>query len=481
MENFPRRVYHLSPRIYEPEFIAVAFAKASRSPKPYDELVGELDKESSRRFSEKWILKAGHATVAEHAILHLALENVSRLAIETVEGNRLASYTEKSTRYQQWNPKAYYVPEEIKASPFLSEYLELMDQLFSEYTHSLERLRSWVQENTPRLKDEAEQGWQNRVRLRAVDVSRYYLPAASLANVGVTMNARALEYALRKMASSDLEEVKAVGDGMKAVAKEDLPTFISQTDSLEYLSAMKGGAFNLTAASKVEQGGEWCALKSASPEGEDQILAAILYRFGEQNYQQCLDQLASLNPVEKQNLVDRLFWGMTDSDSVLRELEYCNYIFDITLDQGAYFEFKRHRMMTQTAQPLTTHLGYAIPKAISEAGLESTYREAMSHVALFYEKLAAWNQAVASYVVPNAFNRRVLCQFNLRELFHFARLRTHENAHFAIRRVAYSMLEQIRPIHPLFAQKITVSADETSQTITNNYFTATAESALPQV
>ena len=52
----------------------------------------------------------GHASVAEHAVLHLALENVSRLAIETIEGNRLASYTEKSTRYQQWDADAFYIP-----------------------------------------------------------------------------------------------------------------------------------------------------------------------------------------------------------------------------------------------------------------------------------------------------------------------------------------------------------------------------------
>ena len=111
-----RRVYRLSPSQLSAETIAVTFAKTSRSPKAFDEIASELDAEKSSKFSEKWIVGYGHASVAEHAVLHLALENVSRLAIETIEGNRLASYTEKSTRYQEWDPDAYVVPQEIIAS-----------------------------------------------------------------------------------------------------------------------------------------------------------------------------------------------------------------------------------------------------------------------------------------------------------------------------------------------------------------------------
>ena len=48
-------------------------------------------------------------------------------------------------------------------------------------------------------------------------------------------------------------------------------------------------------------------------------------------------------------------------DVPLRELEYSTYTFDLVMDQGAYAEFKRHRMMTQTPQALTTRLGYCLP------------------------------------------------------------------------------------------------------------------------
>ncbi|NLW73271.1 MAG: FAD-dependent thymidylate synthase, partial [Chloroflexi bacterium] len=150
-----RRIYRLSPSQFSAETIAVTFAKTSRSPEPFDVIASELNEEASSKFSEKWIVGYGHSSVAEHAVLHLALENVSRLAIETIEGNRLASYTEKSTRYQEWDPKAYVVPPELEGSEFLGEYLEVIDDLFATYARSLEALKSWSEANTPRLQNES--------------------------------------------------------------------------------------------------------------------------------------------------------------------------------------------------------------------------------------------------------------------------------------------------------------------------------------
>ena len=202
--QFNRRIYRLSPRDLSAETIAVTFAKTSRSPEPFDQIAAELDEAKSTEFSEKWIVGYGHSSVAEHAVLHLALENVSRLAIETIEGNRLASYTEKSTRYQQWDSTAFVTPPEIQHSPFAGEYNETLSRLFETYAEILNALLHWGQTQTPRKQGESEKAWLNRARLKAVDVARFVLPAASMANVGLTINARALEYAIRKILSSEL-------------------------------------------------------------------------------------------------------------------------------------------------------------------------------------------------------------------------------------------------------------------------------------
>src|SRR5512143_2171270 len=111
-----RQVYLLSARELSPETIAVAFAKTSRSPESFREIAAELTDEKSAQFHEKWVVGYGHASVAEHAVLHVAFENVSRLAIETIESNRLASYAEKSTRYQRWQPDGFHVPAETRGN-----------------------------------------------------------------------------------------------------------------------------------------------------------------------------------------------------------------------------------------------------------------------------------------------------------------------------------------------------------------------------
>jgi thymidylate synthase ThyX len=79
-----RRIYLLSPTELSPETIAVAFAKTSRSPESFREIAKALNNEKSAQFHEKWVVGYGHASVAEHAVLHIALENVSRLAIESI-------------------------------------------------------------------------------------------------------------------------------------------------------------------------------------------------------------------------------------------------------------------------------------------------------------------------------------------------------------------------------------------------------------
>ena len=104
-----RRIYSLNN--YPPEVKAVAFAKCSRSPEDFDKIAEELNEDKSRKFHEKWVIGYGHSSVAEHAVLSLAIENVSMLATKVIEDNRLASYTEKSSRYQQFTKDRYYIPE----------------------------------------------------------------------------------------------------------------------------------------------------------------------------------------------------------------------------------------------------------------------------------------------------------------------------------------------------------------------------------
>ncbi len=465
-----REIYLLSPRALSPETIAVAFARTSRSPESFRAIAAELSDEKSAQFHEKWVVGYGHASVAEHAVLHIAFENVSRLAIESIEGNRLASYTEKSTRYQKWGSDDFTIPPELEVHPLCKEYVETIRFLFKTYADSQEPVRSLILQRFPRRDNEKDEAWDRRIRSKYVDVCRFILPAASLANVGMTANARVLENMIRKMLSHELAEVRQIGEKVKEVALGETPTLVKYADSVPYLVETINEFNNTDTTYHASSENKWCTLIDYDKEGEKRILAAALYRFGEMSYADALAYIKSLDDVEEMNIAESLLGRLGKFDIPLRELEYSTYTFDLVMDQGAYAEFKRHRMMTQTPQKLTTRLGYATPRLITEAGFGSQYEKAMESAAEIYEKLYQFNPSVAQYVVPNGFNRRVLAEFNLREAFAFCQLRSAANAHFSIRRIAQRIYEEIARVHPLLTKYMKLH-DETWKGVEEGYFT----------
>ena len=465
-----REIYLLSPRALSPETIAVAFAKTSRAPESFREIAAELSDEKSAQFHEKWVVGYGHASVAEHAVLHFAFENVSRIAIETIESSRLASYTEKSTRYQKWGQADFTIPPELDGLPLRDEFVDTVRFLFSTYAESLDPVKNLILERSPRRENESDEAYDRRIRSQYVDRCRFILPAAANANVGMTANARVVEMIIRKMLSHPLAEVRQIGEKMKEVAKAETPTLVKYADAVPYFVET---VQELNLESVQEQAPalqNWCDLIDYDKDGEKKILAATLYRFNEMSFTNALAYVEALSEQEKAELADTLLKRLTRYDVPLRELEYATYTFDLVMDQGAYAEFKRHRMMTQTPQRLSTRLGYTIPRLVTEAGFGLKYEAAMQSAIQMYEKLYAFNPDVAQYIVPNGFNRRVLAQFNLREAFAFCQLRSAANAHFSIRRVAQKMYEEMARVHPLLTKYMKLH-DETWEQVEENYFT----------
>lgn len=183
-------------------------------------------------------------------------------------------------------------------------------------------------------------------------------------------------------------------------------------------------------------------------------MAASIYRFGGASYFDCLEYIKGLTCEERISLVQQIFNDFGNHDIPLREMEYANFSFDVTMDQGAYFELKRHRMTTQSLQRLTTNLGYATPRLIADCGLIKEYDSAMEMAATAYQAIALEAPEAASYVVPNGFNRRVMISMNLREAFHLCSLRTSPQTHFSARRVTLRILDEISALFPSLASYI---------------------------
>jgi len=292
-----RQVYLLDPHDLTPETIAVTFAKTSRSPQSFQEIADELTDEKSAEFHEKWVVGYGHASVAEHAVLHIAVENVSRLAVECLESNRLASYTEKSTRYQKWNENSFYIPTELDEKPDLKEkYIQANQTLFRTYLASLPIIRDEIGKNNPRRSDESEAAWERRIRSDYVDVCRFLLPASSQANVGMTINARALEHALQKMLSHPLAEVQAMGTEIKQVSQKNVPTLVKYANAVPYwVKAAESFAKTSKFVKHSPTSNDWCQLVHYDQNAEKLVLAGLMVRNSNLSYQEAMDFLQTLN------------------------------------------------------------------------------------------------------------------------------------------------------------------------------------------
>ena len=177
-QRHQRRVYPLDAHELTEEQIAVAFAMTSRRPEPFDEIARQVSEEKAADFHERWVLGYGHASVAEHAVVHLAVENVSRLACDALEDNRLASYTEKSSRYQVIDRGFYHIPTELDRHPSLrEEYVAACDALFDSYSNLIEGCMAHLRRNNPQGQRERDGVYNLRLRRIATDHCRAVLPA----------------------------------------------------------------------------------------------------------------------------------------------------------------------------------------------------------------------------------------------------------------------------------------------------------------
>jgi len=440
-----RRIYALCE--IAPEVRAVAFAKCSRSPEQIDKIAKELDEDKSRKFHEKWVVGYGHSSVAEHAVLSIAMENISILATKAVEDARLASYTEKSTRYQVFDKDKYYKPE-LGELNWL--YQETCDFLFSKYNELMPLVIGFFKKKFP---DEKEMEIKNR----ALDCLRYILPASTLTTLGMTINSRALEHSISKLLTHPLAEMQEIGKEMKESALKITPTLIKYANKNNYLSetigSLRESSPRILKASKINNK-EGAALVEYDKDAENKIVSALLYRFSGLSYEQIKEHVKNMGASEKEKIIGNALSRLSKFDRPLREFEHIYYTFDVLMDYGGFRDVQRHRMCTQTNQEFSAEQGYQIPNEITEAGFERDFKECMEKAKKGYAEIKNKFPYESQYIIPMAFNKRVLITMNLRELFHFIKLRSGKGSHISYKKIAQQMHSEIKKVHPIMARYI---------------------------
>ena len=429
---YRRRIYPLSPRDLTEEQIAVTFAMTSRRPEPFDEIATQVSAERAADFNERWVVGYGHASVAEHAVLHLAVENISRLACDTLEDNRLASYTEKSSRYQVMDPDSFHVPAELDAIPALrADYVAVCRSLFVAYAQILESTTTYLRSRLPQRDNERDASYALRLRRQATDACRAILPASTLTNVGVTANARTLEHAISKLMSSQLTEERAIGVELREQGRSITPTLVKYADHNPYLADSR----RVSPADAEPPGPDdriAVKLLDYDRDAERTLATALLYRTGG-DYSRALAKSESMSPQQRAALIHASVRDIGPHDAPPREFELIGYTFELVFDYGAMREFQRHRMQTYLGQPLTVANGFDTPPLVKESGLTGVFDQAVLQSERLNSALAGEHPALAQYAVTHAHRQRVLSKMNLRECYHLFKLRSSRQAHPAIR------------------------------------------------
>ena len=416
------------------EETAAAFARFSRSPDTVRENVAQTLRADTAGFHSKWTLDYGHSSIAEHAPVQLAIENISRVACDLLETGRLASYTEKSSRFQSFDSGQYAAPPEIAGEPTLQALFDdtctgLMDDSARAEQAILNHLAA------------TDPGGSNHAR-SARDAARGLLPAAILTSLGYTVNARALAHAVSKLLSHPLQEAQDLGNSIKEAATTHLPTLVRRAEFDHSLSPPPQLRPPTPGTYTPPQ------LLHYNPGAERIITAAILYS---QGYDiDDAEETAQFMPPEGRDEILTSHVALAGKHGRLpREFELASCRIGLTLDYGALRELNRHRQQTNLRRPLSPALGYNIPTLAAAAGLPPLFEAAHQRSSALHAKLLkALGPWAAQYAVLHCHWQRAHISANLRQLHNMLRLRTRENVHPSLRSQIQLTLQLCHHTHP---------------------------------
>jgi thymidylate synthase ThyX len=413
----------------------------------------KLATEKAKAFHEKWVVGYGHASVAEHAVVHLAIENVSIVTSKLIEDLRLASYTEKSTRYVMWEENSFHPLPELEGR--LGQlYRDTCRGLFRTYLDLVPRVEAEMKKRHPRGEKQTEGAYTAQMKAKTFDLLRGLLPAGTKTNLGFTANARAIEMLLSKMLSSPLKEARDVAAAMHKESAHVAPTLVKYVAPNPYRAALRDAVPRIAEAAglsgtdegeSTEEYGQAVRLLRYDFDALQRVVHALCYDGSDAlwNASGLSASIGRASSTKLEQLLKAVMEPRGKFDPAPRAFETAGIAFEVTTDFGAYRDLQRHRMLSPYPQRLGCWLGAEIPEELDEMpGIGEEFRKALEVAE------AAWHEMVpslpyeAQYVVPLAYRLRTIWQMNLRELFHLVELRSAREGHPSYRRVAQQMYRQ---------------------------------------
>jgi flavin-dependent thymidylate synthase len=433
-----------------PETLSASYARISRDPRPVNELrvLARSEVERARRSNRTIIFKMGHHSVAEHAVFNFDIIGISRLAMEELEKFRLCSFTEKSQRYITLGDD-FVLPEEVSRAGQTDIFLSTVKAQNALYHKLYRKLRAYIFEKHKDLADNPRKhpvldGW-------AKEDARYIVSLATEGQLGMTINARNLEFLIRRFASKKLAELHELNSRIFALTKEVAPSIILFTEENDFdartYEELEQKTTSLLAFSGESK--EDVRLVDYTPQADTKLIASLLHASSSASYAECLKKVKSLKSEQRIDFLKTAFQHMEFYDATLREFEYVHLTFDLVVSAACFAQLKRHRMTTQTAQRYAPEHGVTMPLSIEEIGAGQEFMNMIEKTNQAYAMMKEHMDYGAEYVLTNSHRRRLLLGVNARELYRISRLREDATAQWDIREVVGKMSRMASEVMPL--------------------------------
>ncbi|MGO8760017.1 MAG: FAD-dependent thymidylate synthase [Terracidiphilus sp.] len=500
----------------DPEILAFAMAKYSRSALSMRESLAEISSQRAEQFLSTFYFQYGHRSIADLAHIAFAVERLSLLAAIAVVDETRWDGQERSTRYQNFLESGWYFPDFAADTAAQKLYAQTIDKLFATYQRTSEAVVDLLRRRVPRPENIKPESYERTLRARAFDVARYLLPLATNTSLGQIVSARTLETQVCRLLSHPAAEVRLIGEKLREAATGPAWNLNGRAAQafVEKLDQLQGpGALELAAEAarlftrdirtaptlvKYAQPSQYLVqtqadlaqaaaeiLKDNPPAAaplvdlvertetlEVEIAATLLYSVSHHPYRQIRDVVAGLPAARTAEIAELGLRHRGQHDEALRAFRAGAALrFDILMDIGGFRDLHRHRRCIQIVQDFTARHGYETPgpgdlpaspegrpDILAEAGVLSDFRGAIesAHLAagVVGASLAPEAAQSAAYLYPLATRIRALFKMDFAEAQYISELRSAPAGHFSYRRVAWEMVLKLQRQHPSLARHI---------------------------
>jgi thymidylate synthase ThyX len=487
----------------DPEVLAYAMAKYSRSALSMRESLTEISAQRAEQFLNTFYFQYGHRSIADLAHIAFAVERLSLLAAIVLVDEQRWDGQERSTRYQNFQKSGWYFPDFGSDSGSAQLYTGTIDKLFSTYQHVTAAVHDALKQRVACPEGMKAEAYDRTLKARAFDVARYLLPLATNTSLGQIVNARTLETQVSRLLAHPIAEVRDLGKKLRDAAtgaawnvsakagaafveklneNSDLaaeaaslltrevrtaPTLVKYAEPNRYLIQTRAEVEQI--ATEILKGVEPAStpvvdLVERTETLEVELAATLIYWGSDHPYRQVRDVVAQLPASRVAEIIEVGLRYRGKHDEALRVFHAGAALrFDILMDIGGFRDMHRHRRVTQIKQGFTARHGYDTPHSgdiagLEEAGVLSEYQSAIESAHAASAKVAAGAAPEAPqsalYLLPLATRVRCLFKMDFAEAQYISELRSGPAGHFSYRNVAWEMYLALERQHPSLAKYV---------------------------